>query len=403
MGRGLDDTAKVPDLREIMSISEPAVAPPTIPPQAPATALTAPKLPWLTFALLAVLILIFVIENAFPVSPGKDLSPSVATLLAMGGLSRDAVLTNGEWYRLFTAPLLHGGVIHILGNSVALLLGGRLLEQLVGRLWFFAFFVVGALGGSLMSLAVGAANAVSVGASGALMGMFAALLVGSLRLPAGTPIRQRLQASSLQVLIPSLLPIFSAPAIGKIDYGAHFGGALSGAALAVILLQFWPPTQRFPQLRMMAAGIALAGAIAFVVSAGIVVANYGKHDVVLIPPDELPRNLADGRARAADFVARYPGDPRAHLFLGDALAAGGKDNAGAERELRLALAGAHALSATLGPRLELGVRTSLAVFLDNLHRKDEAKEIARPLCAAPEGDNEIEPLSRMMINRSLCQ
>jgi hypothetical protein len=67
------------------------------------------------------------------------------------------------------------------------------------------------------------------------------------------------------------------------------------------------------------------------------------------------------------------------------------------------LAGAQALSATLGPRLELGVRTSLAVFLDNLHRKDEAKEIARPLCAAPEGDNEIEPLSRMMINRSLCQ
>jgi rhomboid protease GluP len=342
-----------------------------------------------------------VIENVFAVSPATDLSPSVATLLAMGGLIRKAVLSDGEWYRLFTAPLLHGGVVHILMNGIALLLGGWLLERLVGSLWFFVFFVVGALGGSLMSLGVGPANVVSVGTSGALMGMFAALLIGSFHLPAGTPARQRLQVNSLQVLVPSLLPLFSVPALGKIDYGAHFGGALSGGALAAILLPFWPPEQRFPQLRMVAAGVAVFGAIAFVLSAGIAVANYSKHDVVLIPPAELPRNLADGRARAADLVARYPGDPRSHLLLSDALA--GKDNAGAERELRLALARAQALSPKLGPRPELSVRTSLAVFLDNLHRKDEAKEVARPLCAAPAEDSDTEPLSRTMLNRGLCQ
>jgi membrane associated rhomboid family serine protease len=112
------------------------------------------KLPWLTLALLGVLIAVFALEIRFAVQSSSGLSLGPATLFVFGGLTRRAVLSGGEWYRLFTAPLLHANLAHIVGNGLALLWGGWLLERLVGRLWFFSFFAVGALGGSLLSLAV---------------------------------------------------------------------------------------------------------------------------------------------------------------------------------------------------------------------------------------------------------
>jgi rhomboid protease GluP len=357
------------------------------------------KLPWVTFALLAVLIGVFIIENKFAVTPSVNLTPSLATLIAMGGLSHAAVLS-GEWYRLFTSALLHANLAHLAGNGVALLLGGWLLERLVGRVWLFAFFAIGALGGSLLSLAVGPPNLISVGASGALMGLFAALFVGSFRAPSGTWTRQRLQINSLRILVPSLLPLFSSSSVGRIDYGAHFGGAISGAVLAALLLKFWPPTERIPQLRKVAAGIAMIGAILFVASAGMAVANYSRYDIVLIPPAELPKNAADRQARAADLAARYPDDPRSHLFLGEALAAA-KDTAGAERELRLALATVQAHN-IFGPQTELAIRTVLASFLAQQGRLDEAKDIARPTCAAPAANAAIDKLRKGLTDMHLC-
>ena len=235
------------------------------------------KLPWLTFAILGVLIVVFALENIFPVTPGgKGLTPSVPTLVAFGALSHRLMLSSGEWYRLFTAPLLHANLAHIVGNGVALVWGGWLLERLVGRLWFFAFFAIGALGGSLFSLAINPVNLVSVGASGALMGLFAALFVGSFRHASGTAPRARLQVSSVRILIPSLLPIASTSAVARIDYGAHIGGALSGCALAIVLLKYWPENARIPQLRKAATAISAIGALLFVASSGLAIVNYPK-------------------------------------------------------------------------------------------------------------------------------
>jgi rhomboid protease GluP len=385
---------------QAVGVSESLLGGGIAPPDAP-VGLAAFKLPWLTLALLAVLVAIFACENEFAVTPSVGSTPSIATLFALGALNRTAVLSGGEWYRLFTAPLLHANLAHILGNGVALLLGGWLLERLVGRLWFFAFFVIGALGGSLMSLAVGPAQLISVGASGALMGMFAALFVGSFRLASGTPARLRLQFSSLRILVPSLLPLFSSTSTAHIDYGAHFGGALSGAAVAALLLKSWPATERIPQLRTVAAGVATIGAILFVVSAGIALANYPKYDIAVIPQAELPRTAADRQARAANLAARYPDDPRSHLYVGEALAAA-KDNAGAERELRLALTNAQAHSAIFGSQLELITRGILALFLAEQDRRDEAKELARPTCSAPAGDKAIDNFLKLLAGQHLC-
>jgi membrane associated rhomboid family serine protease len=235
------------------------------------------KIPWLTFAILAVLIVVFTLENMFAVAPsGHGMTPSIATLVAFGALSHKLIVSYGEWYRLFTAPLLHANLPHILGNGIALVWGGWLLERLVGRLWFFAFFTIGALGGSLVSLAINPVNLVSVGASGALMGLFAALFVASFRYASGTASRTRLQFNSLRILIPSLLPFLQTSSVGRIDYGAHIGGTLSGAALALVLLKCWPEGARIPQFRKAAAGVSVIGALLFVASSGLAIANYPK-------------------------------------------------------------------------------------------------------------------------------
>ena len=228
--------------------------------------------PWLTFALLAALIGVFVLENIFAVTPAVRNAPSLPTLVAMGALSHAAILAHGEWYRLFTAPLLHADIAHLAGNGVALLLGGWMLERLVGRLWFFVFFAVGALGGSLASLAFQPANLISVGASGALTGMFAGVFVSSFRV--SSTARAGLQLSSLRILVPSLLPFFSKSGGAHIDYGAHGGGAVTGAVLALVLLQCWPKTAAIPQWRRAAAIVTVIGFVAFLGSAALVANNY---------------------------------------------------------------------------------------------------------------------------------
>jgi membrane associated rhomboid family serine protease len=255
--------------------------------------------PWLTFAVLAVLIGVFILENSFPVTPAVKQAPSLQTLIAMGALDHAAILSRGEWYRLFTAPLLHVNFAHLAGNGMALLIGGWLLERLVGRLWFFVFFAVGALGGSVASLAIQPANLISVGASGALMGMFAGMFVSSFRVSSATSSRARLQLSSLRILIPSLLPSFSSSAGLRIDYGAHFGGALAGVALALALLAFWPKTAFIPQGRRGAAVIAVASLLLFLGSAGIAIDNYPRYNVASVSPTDLPatpETAKDGRA-----------------------------------------------------------------------------------------------------------
>ena len=254
------------------------------------------KVPWLTLFILAVLIVIFLLENAF--SP-RDLTPSIATLVAFGASSHKLVFSDGQWFRLFTAPLLHANFPHILGNGLALVLGGWILERLVGRLWFFAFFTVGALGGSLVSVTVNPVNQVSVGASGALMGMFAALFVSAFRFPFGSASRKALVLNSLRVLVPSLLPFFPSAAVGHIDYGAHVGGMLSGGILALLLLMCWPEGARIPQLRPVAAIVSALGTLLFVVSGGLAIAGH-RQSAQLPQPEDVLEDHGPKRA-ACDF------------------------------------------------------------------------------------------------------
>jgi rhomboid protease GluP len=241
-------------------------------------------LPILTYAMLAVMAGIFVVEQIFSVGPSAGNSePNVRTLVALGGLNPTLVFKFGEWYRILSATLLHGGAFHLLMNGLALFFVGTILESLIGRAWLAFLFVVGAIAGSSMSLALSPANIVSVGASGAIMCLLAAAYVCSFRMPMGVS-RTQSQMGLLRVLIPSLVPLTSAITGQHVDFGAHLGGAMMGALAGFGLLRAWPRTSPLPRFRRLAATLAIIGLGGFVCSGVLVARRYPAYAATVVAP-----------------------------------------------------------------------------------------------------------------------
>ena len=197
--------------------------------------------------------------------------------MALGGASHNLVVESGEWRRIFTAPFLHGGFVHLLMNAIALFYAGRILEKQIGAAWLLAVYFAGGIAGSLFSIYLNSPNTLTVGASGAVMGLFAALMVTSFHADNKTK-RHGLQMLSLRVLIPSMLPQ-SSEAGAHIDYAAHFGGAVGGGLCAIIMLINWP-SESLPGLRRFALTCTVLSIAATGVSFARTVTYYPEYRVL---------------------------------------------------------------------------------------------------------------------------
>jgi rhomboid protease GluP len=363
--------------------------------------------PVVTIGLLALLALLFAAEIVFGTRPTTGfLEPDITTLVAMGGVSKTLV-QDGEWWRFFTCAFLHGSLIHLVLNGVALLLAGVVLESVLGRAWLLALFTIGALGGSAMSYLVNDANVVSVGASGAIMGLLAAAFVATMRLPEHGG-RTGMQMMLARVLIPSLLPLaFHGEGGGSVDYGAHFGGAIVGGLAGVLLLVTWAPGSLHPRFGGVARGLVVAGAAFFALGFFQVHAKYPRWadeaksaDLVdQMAPQQQLEALSDAELgeRIADLTKQYPRDPRLHYILAAKLAKEEHlDEAAAE--LRLALADPDVLKRVYKPELEVAIRAMLAEILVYQKKPDEAAAAAAPACTLGEGGKVPPDLERL----SLC-
>jgi rhomboid protease GluP len=360
------------------------------------------RLPFVTFALIIVLGLIYWAELSFAVQPDGEFAPGLHSLAAFGALNGSLVLQSGEWWRMFTAPLLHGNLTHILGNALALLFAGWILERVIGHAWFAALFVIGALGGAAGSLAANSPNVLSVGASGAIMALLGAALVCSFIFES-VQLRRRMQKVSLRFLIPSLAPALLPLGIGTgTDFGAHIGGALAGAAMGFVLGEIWPEESPAPKGERFAAVIAVAGLLAAILS-GFLAAehypHYASQPAVLMPESEIPRSLEEGSPRSADLVDRYPQDPRAHFYRA-VFFLKQKDLGDAERELRAALTQEQVFGLDNPPGLKSSLNMMLALVLVYEGRMPEAKAMAGSACD-PQG-RELHELRAMLEEKGVC-
>lgn len=186
-----------------------------------------------TAGLLAVVFILEVVLSADALS--GVLAPSLQTLVALGGISKDLVLDQHQWWRLVAGPVLHADLVHIVLNGLVLLFAGFLVEALVGKLRWIAIYGAGALLGGVFSAFFNPPEIVSIGASGAGMALLAAVFVlaFAVHVPAE---RTALQLNAARFLVPSLLPIATSRSGAHVDFAAHFGGAIGGAVVALALL-----------------------------------------------------------------------------------------------------------------------------------------------------------------------
>lgn len=105
-------------------------------------------------------------------------APSADKLLELGGVRRAEVL-QGEYWRLFSAVFIHGGILHLFYNVFALVLSGLFLEKILKPFLFILLFVLTGVAGSVASV-YWYENMVSVGASGGIFGLYGIMIVFAL-------------------------------------------------------------------------------------------------------------------------------------------------------------------------------------------------------------------------------
>jgi rhomboid protease GluP len=154
--------------------------------------------------------------------------------LLVGGLENrfalpniDYLISTGEWYRLLTVALVHGGIFHLGFNLYALMALGNPIESAFSKSGFLVIFFVSLISGSLLSSYLASPYQYSVGVSGAVFGLFGAFAVVSKR--------YGLEVKSIAVIVGINFALGFV--IGGVDWRAHLGGLIGGSIAAAILLQ----------------------------------------------------------------------------------------------------------------------------------------------------------------------
>ena len=253
-------------------------------------------------ALIAVNVLVFVAASV----GGSMLDPEY--LIHVGGCLQGLVW-DGAWWRLFSSMWLHAGAIHLVFNSLFLLIFGNITARLVGSWRFSWIYLLSGLAGSAAHLLFGAPG-VMVGASGAIFGVFgaavAAVFINRERLPSRWA--RRNMVAFIAVLI---LNGYLSAAVEFVSFSAHAGGFVVGALVAATLLTVarYDPAQESPGERSRSiAALTAIGVVALVVSVWSVIGvtrSLSTPIDELIPLEEAEVSLEEGLSRAT-LELKYP-------------------------------------------------------------------------------------------------
>lgn len=160
-----------------------------------------------------------------------------------------------EPWRLLTALLVHGGILHLALNMLGLWMLGRILEPMIGHGRFVTLYLVAGMGGSVAAALLAPGSAM-VGASGAIFGLLGALFAIGRQLGA--------DVTGIVVVLGINLVIGFLPGM-NISWQAHVGGLIVGALVGFILGRTRRPQQRMLQIGAIAAVVVALGVITWVV------------------------------------------------------------------------------------------------------------------------------------------
>jgi membrane associated rhomboid family serine protease len=171
------------------------------------------------------------------------------------------LVTAGDSWRLLSYAFLHGGIVHLLFNMMALFVIAPQLEKTLGSVRFALLYVVTAIGGGLLVCLTQPFQQPVVGGSAALFGMFGSAVAINMRsgrhafafLEFEGP-RRLLGLIFVNLLLGLMFPYIS--------NSGHVGGLLTGFAFTLLWLE--PGRRRGALLQAWrAASVALFAAALF--------------------------------------------------------------------------------------------------------------------------------------------
>jgi rhomboid protease GluP len=184
--------------------------------------------------IIVVNIIAFLILHYTPLLGGEG------RMLGKGALSWYYVITEKEYYRVFTSMFMHSDFEHLFNNMLVLLFVGDNLERAVGKMrYLFLYFGTGIIAG-ITSISYNmwkengqyllGESTFSIGASGAIFGVVGAMLfIVAIN-------RGRLEdISTRQMALFAIFSLYGGIVNTQIDMAAHVGGFLAGILLSAIV------------------------------------------------------------------------------------------------------------------------------------------------------------------------
>jgi membrane associated rhomboid family serine protease len=225
-------------------------------------------------------------------------------------------LPPGQWWRLFSCILMHGGFVHLGVNLFSLLVVGRWTEAHSKSFYVPVVFLLTALCASFASLHFNTET--SVGASGGIMGLIGFLAVMGYRR------RNVLPDGFFSLIIANVILIcgMGIAAHAVVDNAAHAGGFAAGVALG--LLVFSRPTVRRAGMFTIISGVAAA--LVLVAVAIFTTTRLWQAARMQAAIDSLPPmvRLAPGQMDAtAQFTYVYGRNDKFHVLSGRQITAQG--------------------------------------------------------------------------------
>ena len=162
-----------------------------------------------------------------PRGPFEVFSPSSGALHALGATGAFP-WAQGEWWTLFTAIYLHGGLLHILFNVLWIRQLGPAVEELYGPARFFVIFTISGVVGFVVSNAVGVAF--TVGASGSIFGLLGAMVAFGRRRGGvfGTMVLRQYGQWALLLFVFGFF-------MSGVNNLAHLGGFIGGLGAGLVI------------------------------------------------------------------------------------------------------------------------------------------------------------------------
>ncbi len=193
---------------------------PLPPPLQPVTLSLPADVPRVTYTLLGLTVLAYLLQLLSQFLLGYDL------LIEWGVKANDAIQA-GQWWRFFTPMLLHGSILHIGLNMYALLSFGSGLERHYGHGRFLLLYLLSGFAAGVFSFLL--TEEYSIGASGAIFGLIGAegIFLYQNRRFFGDQFKA--QINNIIVIVALNLFLGLSP---RIDNWAHIGGLLGGLIFA---------------------------------------------------------------------------------------------------------------------------------------------------------------------------